>query len=87
MAPMMISTLSPALKRFVDAVLKAYLDRKLQPKEVAQSLATHLEIDAARDVFDQLVQDGRIKQHEANSIADQLRATRSAETAQQLELE
>lgn len=69
----------PELKQFVEIVLSAYLKGKLPPKEVAQKLATHLELEAARDVLDRLVQDGRIKREEAESIIKEFQSKRSLE--------
>lgn len=48
------------LKKVAELALSAYLKGKLPPKEVAQMLATHMELEAARDVLDQLAHDGRI---------------------------
>ena len=67
------------LKRFAESALSAYLKGKVLPKEVAQKLATHMEVEAASEVLDQLVHDGRIAREEANSIIQELRSARSVE--------
>ena len=67
------------LTRFAESALSAYLKGKLPPKEVAQKLATHMEVEAASEVLDQLVHDGRIKREQADSIIDELQSTRSVE--------
>ena len=69
------------LKRFTESALSAYLKGKLPPKEVAQKLATHMEVEAASEVLDQLVHDGRIAREEANSIIQEFRSARSVENS------
>src|SRR5262245_45309385 len=69
----------PELKPFVERVLSAYLKGKLPPKEIAQKLATHMEVEAAREVLNRLVEEGRIDREEAESIIKELQSQRFVE--------
>lgn len=69
------------LQKFADSVISAYLKGKLPPKEVAQRLATQMEIESAREVLDQLVTDGRVERAEADTILEELQSTRSIENS------
>lgn len=70
---------SGGLRKFIDGIIRAYLDGKLQVKDVAAGLATHMEVDGAETILNRLVQEGRLRRDEADEIVSELVAVRSVE--------
>ena len=69
----------PESRKVGEVALSLYLKGRLPVKKVAEKLATYMEIEAARDVLDQLVRDGRITPQDVEPIISGFQSTRSAE--------